>query len=137
MSVDRPLCCAVFGCNAWACFGFGQVRGEPDAGLWVCGSALHRAWALGVLEARKRLSLVSERAPTKSVALPKPAPLKPVSLFEDRRQAVVASGRSAGAEHQQSDGSGGQKKPRAPEKLIISPKPAPAKPATLFDEVPA
>lgn len=93
---SHPLCCAVFGCNAWASFGFGQVRGEPGAGLWVCGSPLHRAWAIGVLEARKRLSPAvvpkersTKKAPERShqtdngVVGPKPAPAKPPSLFDE------------------------------------------------------
>lgn len=93
---SHPLCCAVFGCNAWVSFGYGQVRGEPDAGLWVCGSPLHRAWAMGVLDARKRLSPAvvakeqsqnngpeRKRPPEKQIIGPKPPPSKPATLFDE------------------------------------------------------
>lgn len=82
---SHPLCCAVFGCSDWACFGFGQVRGQPEAGLWVCGSPLHRAWAMGVLEARalaNKVPLSREKGAANAFS-PKPAPPAPESLFDE------------------------------------------------------
>lgn len=110
---NHPFVCEVFGCNAWACFGFGQVRGEPEAGLWVCGSVLHRAWAIGVIEARKRSSLATGRAPKKEIISPKPTPAKPATLFDDVQQVVAASGRSQRAEHQRCEGTRGEKEAAA------------------------
>ncbi|MEM1149229.1 MAG: hypothetical protein AAGI03_01530 [Pseudomonadota bacterium] len=81
---SHPLGCAVFGCTDHACFGFGVTKTDP--GVWVCGASLHRAWAIGFLEARSasgKRPLASEReAVGKSLEPPKLTQAPAKTLFQ-------------------------------------------------------